>query len=205
MPSISNGLPATRLYPFFVDKLGRMMIPVMLGVVCGCTPQATTPPPAAASEDPLAIEDRPPNAEGQPMLDDLARAARDADRIVVVEHSSRHDTNNSSNSATPPAERRYGEAVLTGADKQPFLATLEGIDPYVSQWVAACIFEPHHRFEFYKGNTRTHTLEVCFQCNQLEWDGAKNPVPQAFYAGLAPFIESLGMQPERDWQALARM
>ena len=65
----------------------RMMIPVLLGVVCGCSPQATTPSPAAASEDPLAIEDRPPNAEGQPMLDDIAHVARDADRIVVAGHS----------------------------------------------------------------------------------------------------------------------
>ncbi|MBH1657831.1 hypothetical protein I5V54_10070 [Stenotrophomonas maltophilia] len=48
------------------------------------------------------------------------------------------------------------------------------------------------------------TLEVCFQCNQLEWDGAKNPVPQAFYQGLHPFIERLDTQPEREWQALAR-
>lgn len=138
------------------------------------------------------------------MLDNLVRVARDADRIVVVEHSFRYDTNNSSNSATPPAERRYREAVLTGADKQPFLATLEGIDPYVSDWTTACIFEPHHRFEFYKGKKRTRTLEVCFQCGELQWDGTRNPVPQAFYAGLEPFIESLGMQPERDWQALAR-
>ncbi|WP_313143091.1 hypothetical protein [Stenotrophomonas sp.] len=184
--------------------LRRMMIPVVLGVVCGCSPQATPPPPAAASEDPLAIADKPPNAEGQPMLDDLARVARDADRIVVVEHSFRYDTNNSSNSATSPAERRYREAVLAGADKQPFLSTLEGIDPYVSDWTTACIFEPHHRFEFYKGKKRTRTLEVCFQCGELRWDGTRNPVPQAFYAGLEPFIESLGMQPERDWQALAR-
>ncbi|WP_256642995.1 hypothetical protein [Stenotrophomonas sp. 9(2022)] len=185
--------------------LHRMMIPVLLGVVCGCTPQATTPPAAAASEDPLAIEDNPPNTEGQPMLDDLARVARDADRIVVVEHSYRYDTNEGINSDTPRAERRYRDMVLANADKQPFLATLEGIDPYVSMWTAACIFEPHHRFEFYKGNKRTHTLEVCFQCNRLEWDGAKHPVPQAFYAGLAPFIQSQGMQPERDWQALARL
>mgnify|MGYP004711758149 CR=1 FL=1 len=184
--------------------LQRMTALCLLGLACGCTPSAPVPPPATASEDPLAMEDKPPNAEGQPMLDDIARVARDADRIVVVEHSYRYDTNEGINSDTPPPERRYREVVLAGNDKQPFLATLEGIDPYVSQWVAACIFEPHHRFEFYKGNTRTHALEVCFRCNQLEWDGAKNPVPQAFYQGLRPFIERLGMQPERDWQALAR-
>lgn len=204
MPSTRNGLPATPRHSILARKLRGMMIPVLLGLTCGCSPQPTTPASAAASEDPLAIEDNPPNAEGQPMLDDLARAARDADRIVVVEHSYRHDTHEGINSDTPPAERRYREAVLTGADKQPFLATLEGIDPYVSGWATACVFVPHHRFEFYKGDTRTHTLEVCFQCNQLEWDGAKHPVSQAFYAGLAPFIQSLGMQPERDWQALAR-
>jgi len=184
--------------------LQRMTALGLLGLACGCTPSAPVPPPAAASEDPLAIEDKPPNAEGQPMLDDLARVARDADRIVVVEHSSPYDTSNSSNSATPPAERRYREAVLIGTRKQPFLATLEGIDPYVSDWATACVFEPHHRFEFYKGKKRTHTLEVCFQCGELQWNGTRNPVPQAFYSGLHPFIESLGMQPERDWQALAR-
>ena len=43
-------------------RLRRMTIPVLLGVVCGCTPHATTPPPAAASDDPLA------NADKQPFL-----------------------------------------------------------------------------------------------------------------------------------------
>ncbi|HYQ21903.1 hypothetical protein [Stenotrophomonas sp.] len=176
----------------------------LLALACGCTPSPQAPGTTMPSEGPLAVDDNPPNAEGKPLLDDLVRTARNADRIVVIEHSSEYDTAEGIHSATPPQERTYRQVVLAGQARQSLIATLEGVDPYVSMWATACIFEPHHRFEFYTGKQRTHTLEVCFQCNELQWDGAKNPVPQALYQDLRPFITSLGMQPERDWKSLAR-
>lgn len=156
------------------------------------------------SEEDPRIEDNPPNSGGKPFLDDLARASQEADRIVLVEHSYIYDNSDVDIDSKLLPERKYKELVLTGSEKDRFNSMVAGVDPYESMYVSACIYEPHHRFEFYRGSKLFNTLEVCFRCAQLEWDGSNNREPQAFYQALGTFVKSVGLQPERDWHALAK-
>src|SRR5690606_24042774 len=94
--------------------------------------------------------------------------------------------------------------VLTASDRAALASALRSTDPHVSGWASACIFEPHHRLEFYQGSKMTHNLEICFGCGQLEWNGAQASEPGDVYATLDSFVRQIGMLPDRDWVALAR-
>ena len=177
-----------------------------LSLVClvGCESSRQESEIGVATDEDPGIEDNPPNSGGKPFLDELAQAARKADRVVIVEHSYVHDNSDIDIHTKFLPERKYKEVALTGPAKETLASSVAAIDPYVSMYASACIYEPHHRFEFYRKSKRINTLEVCFSCAQLEWDGAKKTEPQAFYQGLSKFIETVGLQPERDWHALAK-
>ncbi len=142
------------------------------------------------------------DAKGQAFLQTLAEAAEASDRIVAVEHSYRYDGGSANTEVSP--ERVYAAVVLTRSQQQSLASALRGTNPQVSGFVAACIFEPHHRLEFYRGKKRVHTLEVCFGCGDLEWDAPQGEVPADIYATLRTFFRQIGLQPSRDWRALAR-
>ena len=187
-----------------MHRVQWVVVVLALGLACGCTPpQQGLTPVVTSGEDP-GLEDNPPNSRGKPFLDDVARAAGEADRIVLIEHSYIYDNSDVDINSTFLPERKYKEVVLTGREKDRFNSMVAGIDPYVSMYASACIYEPHHRFEFYRKSTLLNTLEVCFQCAQLEWDGPNNSEPQAFYKALGTFVKSVGLQPKRDWHALAK-
>ena len=138
-------------------------------------------------------------ATGRPFLNELSRATREADRIVLVEHSYNYDKG----SEDLLQERIYREVVLNDMQKQSLLAVLRATVSRRSMSFSKCIFEPHHRFEFYHQARRIHALEVCFQCSQMEWDRKFAEEPRAIYEGLDKFVRSVGLEPERNWYELA--
>ena len=180
------------------------IVVLLLAFACGCQPAQQASAAASQSEEDPGIEDNPPNSDGKPFLDDLSRATREADRVVLIEHSYIYDNTDVDIHSKFLPERKYKEVVLAGAEKDRFLSAVGAIDPYMSMYASACISEPHHRFEFYRNGKRMNTLEVCFQCGQLEWDGTSKGEPKTFYQGLAKFVKSVGLQPDQDWHALAK-
>ena len=163
------------------------------------TPPGVTFEPATQGS---GIDADPPNTAGKGFLRQLVSAIEESDRVVAVEHSYLYDGSDLNKHFLP--ERSYRSVVLTDADRARLAVALSSTNSHVSMWAAACIFEPHHRLEFYTKSNKTRTLEICFQCAQLEWEGQQASAPQAIYGTLERFVESVGMQPERDWTALAR-
>lgn len=185
---------------------------VLLGASCGDQRSEAekalyphgTPPGVVFEEAPAGapMDREPKNTDGQAFLQALMRAAESSDRIVAIEHSYRYDTGKADDKPSP--ERVYKRVVLTAADEAALLSALASTDPHVSGSASACIFEPHHRLEFYEGSRMTRDLEICFGCGQLEWGGSEVTEPSAVYATLDSFVRRIGMLPDRDWAALAR-
>ena len=163
------------------------------------TPPGITFEPAA---DDSALDELPPNDHGRKFLQDLVKAVQTSDQVVAVEHSYIYDGVDPSIHLLP--ERTYKRVVLTEADESNLVSALNSTNPNVAPWESACIFEPHHRFEFYKSDKMVHVLEVCFQCDQLELDGSQPSEPQAIFDTLDKFVTTTGMAPERDWASLAQ-
>ena len=93
--------------------------------------------------------------------------------------------------------------VLTEAQIEMFLATMEALDAKTQTGFSACIIEPHHTIAFFAGSKLTSTMHICFKCNQVSWDATTATPPEGLYEGLRIFIKAIGMQPSRDWKLLA--
>lgn len=154
----------------------------------------------ASGDSPM--DDEPRNRRGEAFLRELVQTIESSDRIVAIEHSYIYDTGDVDIKLSP--ERKYKTVLLTTSDRAALASTLGATDPHVSMFASACIFEPHHRLEFYKGSRKIHALEVCFGCGQLELDGSPTMEPGAVYSTLDAFLRRIGMSPEQDWVVLAR-
>ena len=160
----------------------------------GCQPRAET---AALAQG----DDR----EGRAYITELSNMIRGSDRIVVTEHSFQDDAYDAdSGKSLIPNDVIYGTRQLTSQQRELFLSTINQLDPKTQDAFPACIFEPHHTIRFYAGDKLKSTMDICFQCGQVEWDATSTTPPWSLYSGLATFIKDVGFQPERDWAALAR-
>ena len=137
--------------------------------------------------------------------DALAGMIRRADRIVVTEHSYLYDAYDAdAGKSLIPNEVVYGSHQLSPAQKDFFQSTVDGLDPTTQDAFAACVYEPHHRIEFYASGERISTMAICFKCSQVKWDATSATPPWSLYPGLAALVEEAGFSPKRDWVALAK-
>ena len=142
--------------------------------------------------------------EGKRYLQDLGNLIQQAERIEVVEHSSAFDFANAKTGELRPAkERIYKRIVLTQPQKAGFQSAMGSLDPDTQSAFPACIPVSHHRIEFFASGKLIDSMEVCFECGQVEWRGSSATPPSSLYGGLESFVVSVGMQPQRDWKALA--
>lgn len=135
-------------------------------------------------------------AGSQAYIDALSRTIRSADRIVVTEHSFALDS-------VVQQEVVYRTRELGIGQRSSFRKLVERINPQSQSVYSACMFEPHHTIHFYSRNEEISTMRICFKCNQIEWDGSKDAPPGAIYGALRSFILRIGLEPSRDWRALA--
>ena len=98
----------------------------------------------------------------------------------------------------------YGTRELYVSQKEFLLSKVRSLDPKPQEWSSVCLFEPHHTMRFYAADKLTSTMEICFKRSQVEWTATKANPPGSLYSGLAQFIESIGLSPDRDWSALAK-
>lgn len=141
---------------------------------------------------------------GKRYLQDLDALIAQADRIEVVEHSSPFDLAPAATGELRRAkERVYKRVVLTLSQKAGFESAIGSLDPETQSAFPACIPVSHHRIEFFASGKLIDSMEVCFECGQVEWRGSSATPPSSLYGGLEAFVVSVGMQPKRDWRGLA--
>lgn len=142
--------------------------------------------------------------EGKRYLHDLGSLIQRADRIEVIEHSSEFDFTDAKTGGLRPAkERIYKRIVLTQPQRAGFQSAIGSLDPETQSAFPACIPVSHHRIEFFASGKLIDSMEVCFECGQVEWRGSSATPPSSLYGGLQAFVASVGMQPQRDWKGLA--
>ena len=47
-------------------------------------------------------------------------------------------------------------------------------------------------------------MKICFTCGQVQWNATGATPPGSLIRGLGAAIQALGMEPSRDWHALAQ-
>ncbi|MBV8033549.1 hypothetical protein [Roseateles sp.] len=143
--------------------------------------------------------------QGASYLAALIAAIHDSGRIVVTEHSFELDAYDmNQGKSLLPGTVVYRTVELSPAQKATLLQSIERLDSKTQDAVPACIFEPHHTIHFHtKGRLRS-TMRICFACSQMQWDETSATPPWALYRVLHDAIKALGLEPERDWRALAR-
>jgi len=142
---------------------------------------------------------------GRDYITDLTDTIRHADRIVVTEHSSPLDFMTPESTEFPQKDEIvYGTRELTSSQKAHFLRVIEKLDPTTKDAFAACVPVVHHSIHFFAHEKLLSTMDVCFECGDVAWQGSKATPPWSLQSGLAVVVKDIGFQPERDWAALAR-
>lgn len=160
------------------------------------------PPPADPDFGKLPhLED---DGQGARYLQALAESIAQADRIVVTEHS------HSSDSYDPVLRRSllertvvYDSRELDQQRRLQFSESLAALDPATQDMFTMCAFVPHHTVTFYRDGEAASSMEICFECASVRWNGSGDTPPWSIYGVLREFITEIGMQPDREWRQLA--
>lgn len=131
----------------------------------------------------------------------LLHAIRSADRVVVTEHSNAFDRFRGDMPDGPYVV--YATHTLDDRERSTLLHQIESIDPQVMEAVSMCLFSPHHALEFYVGEQRRSTLEICFTCGQLQWSAVDAYYPPDVLRVFMALVSASGMTPDQDWEAKA--
>lgn len=145
------------------------------------------------------------SADNDPYVQSLVDAINEADRIVVTEHSSSWDVSDNENEAEISSEPIiYRSVELKTTQKALFVSTLERLDDNSDISVSLCPFRPHHTIDFYSSGSLRSKMQICFECDQAQWDRINSVPPMSLFTGLRALIEAVGMEPVRDWEMLAK-
>ena len=143
-------------------------------------------------------------SEGRQYKAELVKTIQRSDSVVVTEHSFQYDLyDQEAHASLIPDQVVYSKRALTPEQRSELLSVTRELNPTTQNEFSMCIFEPHHALLFYANDKLLSTMEICFKCKQVEWDGSKLTPPGALYAGLGAFLQSIGFEPTKDWTALA--
>jgi hypothetical protein len=172
----------------------------LLVAICACSSTVATRNEARAISDEISGE----HLYKMAFID----AIRRSNRIVVVQHSFKFDLYDvEAHKSLIPEEVVYQSRELDTKQKDDLLATMKAMPEKVQEWETMCIFEPHHRIEFYLDSGEVSSMEICFRCQQVQWSGSAMRPPLAFLGTIASFFERVGLATRRsrdDWSAMAK-
>jgi len=122
---------------------------------------------------------------------------KNSDKIVIAEHSNKFDFDPSSDAP----EKTYRTVELNVNDKIELIKSVQDYD--FIDVSSLCVFEPHHRIEFYNHGVKSSELEICFQCKDIMWsrDGVIHGNLSEIFSKV---VISSGLEKSRDWKALAK-
>lgn len=150
-------------------------------------------------------ESRELTAEAKKFKTDLLAAISGTHRIDLVEHSWRYDFfDEKGELVEEPPHFEYKRMELTPELRTRLQADLGRMPETPKTAFSACIFEPHHTIELIDKDGGKSLIEVCFKCDDTEWDGRSVVPPDAFQEIFRGFIEPLGFQANREWVELAK-
>ena len=142
--------------------------------------------------------------DGRRYIEILADEISSADQIVVTEHSFEFDAYDyNAKKSQIKSQIIYNSVELSPAQKMGFARTIRGLKPDIVSGASLCIFAPHHSIAFYRAGVQTSLMEICFDCDQVEWRRANYLPPESLFPALSALISGIGLQPERDWAKLA--
>lgn len=142
--------------------------------------------------------------DGQAYLELLSDSIRRADRIVVTEHSSAFDVDPNSGKPFTTEPFVYKTRELNRLQKVVFAKAVERVQIHTDNIFPHCIFDPHHSVYFYNGGKLLSRMQISFVCGQIEWSATDMTAPGSLQDRLQPFLRALGMEPNRDWPAVAK-
>jgi hypothetical protein len=142
-----------------------------------------------------------PYEPGGRYLSDLLAAIRNADEITVTEHSSMMDFLRPERNQDDYKEKVYQVVKVSSNEKLKLIEIVSMLETKTQDAYPACIFDPHHRIAFYSKGKLASTMEVCFECGQIEWDGTRQMPPWSLYSGMKTFILEIGLHPKAEWWA----
>ena len=160
---------------------------------------ALLPYPAGAQsahDVPFIIEEGWGSGAGFQQL--LVDAVRDAERVVVTEHSNRLDRWDRKGKFDGPYVV-YSAHELTPEERARLLQAVESADPQASPG-PMCLFTPHHAIELYVDGKRDSTIEICFSCGELRWDAVQAFYPRALLEVFRTSVVAGGLNPTQDWR-----
>jgi hypothetical protein len=142
-----------------------------------------------------------PNEPGGKYLSDLLTAIYSADEITVTEHSSMVDYLRPERNPDDYKEKSYTVVIVSPSEKRELIEIVGALKTKTQEAFPACIFDPHHRIALYSKGKLASTMELCFECGQIEWDGTRQTPPWSIYGGMKTFIAGIGLHPKAEWWA----
>jgi hypothetical protein len=140
-----------------------------------------------------------PNEPGGKYLRDLRAAIENADDITITEHSDKSYYITPDRGLEGYKEQVYAVVKISQSEKRGLIEMVNALDTTTQNAFPACIFDPHHRLAFHSKGKLASTMEVCFECGQIEWDGSTQTPPWAIYRGMKAFVAGIGLHPKADW------
>lgn len=171
---------------------------IPFGVLLGVLPCVGCRHPPSPGERDLSRQAKEFKAE-------LLAALSDAQRVDVVEHSWRYDFfDETGEFLKDPPEIEYRRTELTPGMISSFRAAFEQMSESPKTTFSLCIFEPHHSIEMMDEDGSVSVIQVCFKCDDTEWEGRSVVPPKDFQAIFRRLIEPLGFEASREWDELAK-
>ena len=176
-----------------MNKTLVIVLVALMVCACGKSPDFSIDPVHAAHRD-----------DGRRYVEILENEISSADRIIVTEHSFEFDAYDyEAKKSQIEIPINYNTVELSPLQKVGFAEAIRGLNPATQMGASLCIFAPHHSIAFYKAGVQTSLMEICFECDQVEWRKANFLPPESLYPALSALISGIGLQPERDWAKLA--
>lgn len=134
----------------------------------------------------------------------FSEAIKASDRVVFIEHSDRADFPIEDVNRKDLPRYEYRRVELSAAQKASFLRDVLTMESKTQTVFTACMFIPHHTLEFYSGKRLTSSMQICFHCGDIQWDGTELVRPEGLFHPIMTLLSKVGFEQERDWEALRK-
>ena len=135
---------------------------------------------------------------------ELAEAIERADKIVFKEHSDKVDFFGTTVAIHGVPTYTYARRELSEGEKMQFLEDVKALEGKDNQTQTRCVFEAHHTIDFYEYGQLKSSLRICYQCNEVQWNGTSVKSSKDVFEAITPMILRAGMKTKRDWDAMAK-
>jgi hypothetical protein len=131
---------------------------------------------------------------GSPIQTKLRDTIRNAQKVVVVVHSSPWD-NPEQEAMKNYKEQIFQTVELLPAQRESLLHALPKAKDISDSTLTACIFDPHHRVEILKSDGSNLVWEICFQCGEHFVAGDRVRImPRGWPDSLKSFFQSQNLR-----------